>query len=84
MVRMCIAEAGYDPDAIHPYPHPSVGFTFSVDQFAGIPTEVSWMARELAGVGDARCLACSDRDRRAHAPGPCEAERRFVRNCAAE
>ncbi len=61
LVRMCIAEAGYDPALIQPYDGPSPGFTF-VSVNNAIPTEVCWRARELVGAGDPKCLRCTMRD----------------------
>ncbi len=49
MVRMCIAEAGYDPNYIQPV-DPASGFAFT-DISGGIPAVVCWRARELVGIG---------------------------------
>lgn len=81
LVRMCIAEAGYDPDLVQPHPHPATGFTFVI--IGGlVPAEVCWTARELVGIGEPKCFACTDQDRNGTTLGPCGADRRFVSNCA--
>lgn len=80
LVRMCIAEAGYDPQLIQPHPDPSTGYTFTVDHGA-VPPRVCWRARELVGVGEPKCFACTRRDRRGTPTGTCTAGRRFVRDC---
>lgn len=81
LVRMCIAEAGYDPDLVQPHPQPATGFTFVI--IGGlIPAEVCWTARELVGIGEPKCFACTDHDRNGTTLGPCGADRRFVSNCA--
>jgi hypothetical protein len=59
MVRMCVAEVGYDPDLIRPLD--SDGFFFIVEGGA-IPSAICWRARELVGLGDPKCFRCADRD----------------------
>ncbi len=80
LVRMCVAEAGYDPELIQPYPDPASEYTFvSVDGL--IPPRVCWRARELAGVGQPKCFACTRRDMGDTGFTGCSADRRFVRAC---
>lgn len=80
MVRMCIAEAGYDPNSIQPYDGSRPGFAFVCNNNA-IPVDVCWRARELAGVGRPKCLRCTMHDRFAEPDGGCEADRRLVPDC---
>ena len=41
LVRMCIAEAGYDPGVVQPHPSPATGFTFVI--VGGlVPAIVCW------------------------------------------
>jgi hypothetical protein len=83
LVRMCIAEAGYDPALIQPYDGQSPGFTFVCVNDA-IPTDVCWQARELVGVGDPKCLRCTMRDGRLRsAVRPCRATARLELDCGA-
>lgn len=81
LVRMCIAEAGYDPSLIEPYDGPSSDYTF-VCVNDDIPSEVCWQARELVGVGDPKCLRCTMRDRRVGSSfRPCRATARLELDC---
>jgi hypothetical protein len=83
LVRMCIAEAGYDPALIEPYDGPNSGFTFVCVNNA-IPSGVCWQARELVGIGDPKCLRCTNRDRRDRgAVRPCRATARLELDCGA-
>ena len=81
LVRMCVAEAGYDPALIVPYDGPHTGFAFVCVNDA-IPAEVCWRARELVGVRDPKCLQCTKRDTwdRDHAR-PCRATARLELDC---
>lgn len=78
LVRMCTAEAGYDPALIEPYDGPRPGSTSVCANYA-IPTDVCWRARELVGVGDPKCLRCTNRDR-GHVR-PCMATARLELDC---
>ncbi len=80
LVRMCVAEAGYDPAGIQPYPFPGDGYTF-VNLDALVPVEVCWRARELVGIGEPKCLTCTERDCLAEVHGVCQAGNRFVLDC---
>lgn len=87
MVRMCIAEAGYDLGSIQPLTEHDVGFHEGFIFFcagAVVPTDVCWKARELVGIGEAKCLRCTSRDRNAHhVVLPCRATQRLVLDCGA-
>ena len=85
MVRMCIAEAGYDPGSIQQIPSGDVrlreGFTFTCLD-PRVPHEVCWKARELVGVGEPKCFRCTLAD--CHPPRPtesCRASERLELDC---
>ncbi len=80
LVRMCVAEAGYDPSAIQPHPYPATGFTF-INLNSVVPPEVCWQARELVGIGEPKCWTCTRRDTWGDWSTHCSAGRRFVRDC---
>ena len=83
MVRMCVAEAGYDPALIEPYDGPLSGFFFvAIDDI--IPSEVCWRARELVGLGEPKCLRCTLRDRWRGVIIHCRATARLELDCGAE
>ena len=58
MVRMCVAEAGYDPESIQPHEDPASGHTFYCIGSV-VPPEVCWKARELVGIGEPKCYRCT-------------------------
>jgi hypothetical protein len=83
LIRMCVAEAGYDPALIEPYDGPLSGFFFvAIDDV--IPSEVCWRARELVGLGDPKCLRCTLRDRWQGVIVHCRATARLQLDCGAE
>ena len=55
-VRMCVAEAGYDPSGVTLSSNEGGRATIVAPN--EIPTEVFWRARELATLGPPRCLEC--------------------------
>jgi hypothetical protein len=77
-VRMCVAEAGYDPDLV--IPTDLDGFVFEVIGDL-LPFDVCWKARELSGVGAPKCRRCTAVDRRTRYPSGCRATDRFEWNC---
>ncbi len=83
LVRMCVADLGYDPELIQPYDGRTSGFTF-ISVRGLVPSPVCWRAKELVGIGDPKCFVCTMRDSRTDKIGGCDARRRFVRNCRFE
>lgn len=81
LVRMCVAEAGYDPGLVQPHPSPATGFTFVIVG-GRVPADVCWRARELVGIGKPKCFACTDRDRMGTTISSCGADRRFAWGCS--
>lgn len=84
-VKMCVAEAGYDPSSITTVEDPYLieqGFTFWVDML--IPPEVAWRAREVAGVKEPKCWECSQDHKYTHIEYKCRAVRRLELDCGIE
>ena len=80
MVRMCVAEAGYDPSLIRA--SEVEGFSFTSDP--SFPPEVCWKARELVGIGEPKCFECTSLDRYAHAVvRRCRSVQRLELDCGA-
>jgi hypothetical protein len=83
-VRMCVAEAGYDPIWITPMPPEAQeqGFYFA-NEYMMIPHDVCWRAREIALVGEPKCFSCSTRHLKMIKHKECRAVRRLELNCGA-
>jgi hypothetical protein len=86
-VRMCIAEAGYDPKLVRQIVDQKwlleEGFVFLIDERV-IPIEVGWRAKEISGVGEPKCFRCADDDRIAgYIVRECAAVRRLEHDCGA-
>ena len=83
-VRMCLAEAGYDPMLVSEPTVPGGAFKWSPP----ISAEVAWRAREVALIGRPLCFACRRARakfarRHGHFPHErrCLAARRCVEDC---
>ncbi len=88
MVKMCIAEAGYDAGSIRPLTTDDAsfheGFTF-ICVGDVVPADVCWRARELVGIGEPKCFRCTNRDGRIWGVvRPCRATARLVLDCGAQ
>jgi hypothetical protein len=79
-VRMCVAEAGYDPQFIVPPPHEWGSFGVVLN---AIPHEVTWRAREISAVAKPICKACSRlaSDLQVPTAEGCRAVRRLELDC---
>ena len=83
-VRMCVAEAGYDSDAVRRPPgvdwtDPSqIEFITRLD----LPDDVYWRARELSGVSGPMCRRCCVEPAEQYLTHPrCHSAVRFTEDC---
>jgi hypothetical protein len=84
-VKMCVAEAGYDPSIIRPITEKWLleqGFIFLSNEYV-IPHKVAWRAKEVSEVGKPKCYVCSDSDRKGNRKSDCAAVRRLEEDCGA-
>ena len=75
-VRMCLAEAGYPPTAVHPSALPEATCGFDPE----VPARVAWMAMATAGAPNA-CWRCTEKAVEAHIADDLEQWRIWIYGC---